>query len=241
MPVEHLSYSSITTYLNCARQWRYKYVLRQSQPTSEEQALGTATHRAVQNFLKSGGSVLTGFTEAWPEAAAGVTFKSAPESVFNEGVRLLSNEKVQYGLNALSLRSEADIERRIELNVPGVPVPVIGFIDWIDADGRPCDLKTSARSWTQSRADSELQPTFYLAALNQAGERVNHFRYVTLIKTKEPKLETFNTERNGRDYFWLFKLVQEVWQAIEAGAFPPNPTSWQCAPGGCAFWQECRG
>ena len=38
------------------------------------------------------------------------------------------------------------IERKISLSVPGVPIPVIGYIDIITADGVPSDFKTASRA-----------------------------------------------------------------------------------------------
>ena len=238
---DHLSYSSIYTYLNCPRQWMYKYILKRPSPSSEEQIVGKAIHQAVQGYLAEGGSVSTRYYAAFAEATRGhsIPWKTSPEAAANEGARLLSNERVQYGLNTLTLRSPADIERKIELHVPDVPVPVIGFIDWIDADGVPVDLKTSARSWSQFRVDTELQPSFYLAALAQAGEMPPAFKYVTLIKTREPKFETFTTYRTDDQIFWLYRLIREVWRAIYDYHYPPNPTNWMCSPTGCPYYAEC--
>ena len=143
------------------------------------------------------------------------------------------------------------IEKYITLTVPGVPVPIIGYIDMIESDGIPCDFKTSSKSWNQDQANSEMQPTFYLAALNQAGylpqfvapdySKVFAFRHYVFVKTKKPRVQIWESTRTVADLFWLFGLIRDVWSGIEAGVFPPNPTGWKCSPKYCEYWGICRG
>jgi len=138
---------------------------------------------------------------------------------------------------------EPAIERKIELRVPGVSVPVIGYIDIICADGVPGDFKTSAKAWYADKAHDELQPTFYLAALAQAGMPVpdGKFRYYVFTKTKQPKAQIIETKRTPSQLLWLFEVIAETWQAIQANAFPPNPCTWKCSPQFCEFFSLCRG
>jgi len=135
------------------------------------------------------------------------------------------------------------IERKVSLSVPGVPIPVIGYIDIITADGVPSDFKTASRAWYKSKADEELQPTFYLAALAQMGEPVpdGKFRYYIFTKAKSPKAQILETSRTAGEMLWLFELIRQTWQAIEAGVFPSNPTTWKCNPKYCDYWNMCRG
>jgi len=44
------------------------------------------------------------------------------------------------------------IEEFVSLIVPGVPVPIIGFIDVITTDDIPTDFKTSGKSWSEKQA-----------------------------------------------------------------------------------------
>ena len=168
--------------------------------------------------------------------------KDTPETLENEGVRMFSNTSVKDVIDSLSCAPEM-IERRVELQVPDVPVPIIGYIDMIDKDGTPHDFKTSSRSWTGDKAQGEIQPLFYLAALLQAGD-VRHqfrFRHVVFVKTKTPQAQVIESQHNVGSVFWLIGLIREVWRAIEVGHFPGNPTSWKCSPDYCEYWGMCRG
>jgi hypothetical protein len=122
-------------------------------------------------------------------------------------------------------------------------VPVIGYIDLVGADGVPHDFKTSAFSWNSEKAAAETQPLFYLAALNQAGVQAHgyRFRHVVLVKTKTPQAQVIETQHRIGELFWLFEMIQAVWQGIEKGSFPPSPGAWSCTPKYCNHWELCRG
>jgi hypothetical protein len=91
----------------------------------------------------------------------------------------------------------------------------------IQASMIPVDFKTSGRSWAQQQADKELQATFYLAAMNQAGlvQLPAKFEYIVLVKNKTPKIQQFTTERSAADVFALFNLVGEVYRAMTKDVF----------------------
>jgi hypothetical protein len=61
-------------------------------------------------------------------------------------------------------------------------------------------------------------------------------RFDVLTKTKTLELPRYWTTRDRGATRRLFRLAQEVLQAIEAGVFPPRP-GWQC--GDCAFRGRC--
>lgn len=251
-PLEHLSYSSIMTYLDCPAAWRRKYIAKE--PTSSTPALvfGSAFHSAIEEYLTAPAATgpVVHWAGAWGKALerdqAVDWGTDTPEQHFNEGIRLLSHKTIIEAAEKLTVRRDDQgpmIERRIELHVPGVPIPVIGYIDLVAADGAPCDLKTSGKSWSDGQAASSLQGLFYLAALNQADQHWHdwRFRHIVFVKTKDPKVQVFESVHAPKAIFFLFKLIADVWQAIEQGVFPVNPTSWKCSAQYCDFWAQCRG
>ena len=250
--VDHLSYSSITTYLSCPRSWAFKYIEKAPTYATPELVTGTAVHNVIEAYLGQTG-VRQPLTSLWGAAWAKsiergpvVWGADSPEQHSNDGLRLIANEQVEYGINTITplmLEAGPAIEQKVELRVPGVPIPIIGYIDIQTADEVPGDIKTSARSWTQDRAQSETQSLFYLAALNQAGRTVPgwKFRHYVIVKTKTPQWQVFEHSHKPGEVFWLFGLIASVWKGIEAGAFPENPTGWKCSPQYCDFWSKCRG
>lgn len=250
--IEHLSYSSISAYLYCPRSWKFKYL--ENIPTVGSPALvfGSAMHGAIESYITSDRkkTPVDHWQAAWNKATEGQQINwgdTTRESICNDGIRILSNDQVIYGLNTvLPGKNEQGgnlVEQKVELHVPDVPIPIIGYIDVQTGDGTPGDFKTSSRSWTQDQAQKETQSLFYLAALNQAGfhEHSWRFRHYVLVKTKTPQFQVFEHTHQPGELFWLFGMIKSVWKGLKAGVFPENPTGWKCCPEYCDFWSLCRG
>jgi len=245
--IEHLSYSSISAYLACAKNWQLKYIDKLPTYGSPDLTIGSAVHNCLEAFLKQEGPECNPLEfylpAAWSSALErGEVFwgHETPESAYNEALALVSHKAIQEGVS--KFRGDIKIEEKVELHVPGVPLPIVGYID-VQIDGVPGDFKTSARSWTQDRAQNETQSLFYLAALNQAGRTVPDwkFRHYVIVKTKTPQWQVFEHVHKPGEIFWLFGMIQSVWKGIESGVFPENPGSWKCGPVYCDFWAQCRG
>lgn len=247
--LEHLSYSSISSYLLCGHAWRLRYIDKISAPVSTALVFGSAVHGAIEGYLRNGGSLQEHWAAAWStqlERGQQVDWGvETPESLAEEGARILAAKKVQDGLAeiAANFAASGSIERRVEMRVPGVEAPIIGYIDIITRDGVPGDFKTAARMWSDSRAEDDLQSLFYLAALNQAGEAVPDwtFRHYVISKTQYPTMKTFEVRHSPGEIVWLFQLVQAAWQGIKADVYPMNPSTWKCSPKYCEYWDRCRG
>ena len=250
--IDHLSYSSISAFLSCPAAWRFKYIDKAPTWSTPELVFGTAIHNTVENHIQNGGELLDLWPNHWQSASTdesrGAILWGAdtPEQHYNEGIRILGHKDIQAGIAEIKAKFGTPgcyIERKVELRVPGVPVPVIGYIDIITADGVPGDFKTSSKSWSQDRASGSLQTLFYLAALNQAGVSVPDwkFRHYVIVKTKTPQFQVLEHQHNPKQLFFLFTVILEVWKAIESGVFVRNPDGWKCNPKYCDFWKLCRG
>lgn len=257
MAPEYLSYSSISLYLSCSEAWKRKYVEGVKSPPTPTLLLGSAIHDTIEESVRwrvegGGERALTEvFTEQWQarverepdcEWAA-----DTPESVQDDGLRIVQSKDFAAMVRRLTPRRDDDglwIERKVELRVPGVPVPIVGYIDMVTADGVPNDFKTAARAWDAERAKGEMQSLFYLAALNQMGmdSPRNTFRYWVLTKGKTPKVTEFEITHTWDSIMWMFEMVRQVWRGIEREVYIPNPnTAWMCSPKYCHHWSTCRG
>jgi hypothetical protein len=261
MPLEldHLSYSSISTYLMCPRSWRFRYVDHIETPKAAALVFGSAIHDTIEAFIARGKDEPVATLERWQgnwekqTAAGNIDWGEAgkPDTLYSLGQTMLSEPSIVETLSEIRPLIERDqtwIEARVKLCVPSVPVPIVGYIDCITADGVPCDFKTAGRAWSADQAAGEMQPLFYLAALNQVGfyrkpgRPVGAFRHYVLVKNaKSPRCDVFDTQRTMGEVLWLFGLVRDVWRGIEAGVFPPNPETWKCSAKWCEFWDRCRG
>ncbi len=248
--IDHLSYSSISMFLTCGKSWQFRYVDHVQVPTSPELVFGSAAHGAVEAFLTEGGNIQDHWLKSWEEQIKKNPQISwdldTPEGFCNDGIKILTHPDVLNGLKALKPATKDDhsvIEKRVELRVPGVPVPLTGFIDLITSDGIPGDFKTSKSRWSDEKAAAEIQPLVYLAALNQENPDLTPwtFRHYVIVKTKTPQWQVIEHHHNPAQLMWLFKMIQSVWKAIVAGSFTENPTGWKCSPNYCEYWNLCRG
>ena len=257
--IQHLSYSSISMFLDCPEAWRRKYIEKQPTVSSPALAFGSAFHNTTEKYIaaKAMGiesETLLGIWNAeWAKASSDETIYwdlDTPEQHFNEGARLLSDLTFQKEIDLtkpLILDSDTEnprpaIEQKVELRVPGVPIPIIGYIDVILEDGTPADLKTSRAKWTEAKASDSLQSLFYLAALNQAGVNINwKFKHLIFVKTKTPSFQALEHSHKPSELFFLFELIKRVWEGIEKESFMLNPTTWRCSEKFCDFYADCRG
>ncbi|HAX96124.1 MAG TPA: hypothetical protein DCY35_06350 [Prolixibacteraceae bacterium] len=244
--IQHLSYSSITAYLDCPENWRRKYIAKEPTMSSPALVFGSAFHGTLEKLvIDSTAKVTDTWRGEWTKAIEGQNVfwgTDTPEEIFNDGIRMFSNAAVLEEIKKIKPGKENAIERRVELRVPSVPVPIIGYIDIILEDGTPADFKTAARSWSDDKAQDSLQSLFYLAALNQAGVSINwKFKHIIFVKTKEPKVQVIEHSHTPGELFFLFELIQRVWEGIEKEVFPINPTTWKCNIKYCDYYANCRG
>lgn len=249
--IDHLSYSSINSYLLCHRAWKFHYIDRIPAPKSTSLLFGSVFHSAIEQYIQHKGDITQTWAATWESKLAEMDGQIAwgddtPESLCNQGIKMLTHPDILSTIDILDplvLDQKSQIERYVELRVPGVPIPIVGYIDMIEEDWVPCDFKTSARSWGSNKAGDELQPLFYLAALNQAGfTHTWKFRHYVFVKTKTPKVQIWETQRSLNEVFWLFGLIEEVWASIKAGIFAPTGVgSFKCSPKYCEYWEHCRG
>ena len=247
--IAHLSYSSISLYLECAEAWRRKYIAKEPTASNPNLVLGKAFHGTIENaILLPQTNILHIWKDQFEKAAQEENVMwgdETPESVHNEGVRLLASQEITQAILSIKPRKDergAMIERKVELRVPGVPVPVIGYVDAVLEDGTPVDFKTSAKSWSENQASGSLQTLFYIAAMNQMGTPVNwKFRHYVFVKNKTPKVQILEHEHKPGELFFLFEVIANAWKGIEREVYPLNPNSWKCSAAYCDFYKDCRG
>jgi hypothetical protein len=238
--------------------------------------LGGAVDRAIEVVLRERwaalgdgrpGAIPPGrleacYGEAWrtrTEAEGPIDWRDGSAlATFADGVNVVTSPAVLETLSALRLSSgrgaggDGDgpaLQHRIELRVPGVPVPVIGFIDAVagSEDGRTTtivDFKVTRRRWPAGKVRGELQPRIYVAALRQRGLPLAslRFRYVIFVRSPLPEsvvVQTIDVDLAEADIYVTLDLLRDAWRQIEAGVFPANPSSWRCGAG-CPEWDAGR-
>lgn len=220
--LDHLSYSSVMAWHQCPRSWWLHYVRGYSTPPNGAYAFGTAMHRAIQNSLVDGGisQKSADLFHKDLEVASLEAMYPMPSKEFADltalGRALLLEPNVQLLLNSVRISSQEQVERRLEFMVPGVPIPIVGYIDLLDDFGYPYDIKTSKWDWDEGKADAEVQPDFYLTALdaNNIPGHGGKFSHIIVIKNiHSPNAYFMDTVRTN----WkekTYDLVQSMWNGV---------------------------
>lgn len=255
--IEYLSYSSINSYLTCGESWRRRYINKEPTKTTAALLFGSAYHSTIEERIKARveRQPIPNIEQSWrrhwkvnlEKSGNGVDWEGEePTTHENDGALVVTSKDVIGMIDAIKPMIDEQgiyMERKITLNVPGVPVPIIGYIDIMTADGVPGDFKTASRMWEKGKAKEEIQPLFYLAALQQAGHVVPKlaFRHYVVTKANKPKVQIFEEHHTWDEIFWLFNLIKSAWDGIEREVYPMNPGAWSCNEKYCSFWSTCKG
>lgn len=129
----HLSASSLSLHMRCPRQWQQSYVFGQKGESNDAQTIGKGVHLALSRRLM-------GAPEGnwWKEVTldSGYTPEDATSQTVAETMLYFYWEQVGKHLSVVST------ERELLIDVPGVDLPILGYVD-IETPQRLIDLKTT--------------------------------------------------------------------------------------------------
>jgi hypothetical protein len=137
LPLEHLSASSMTLFLRCPRQFQEVYIRgRRDMASNSSLVIGSAVHLGLSRILKN---LPLGnyFDEAVAEAGE-IVWKDTEAKSRKIAETMLVNyhHAVARNLNVI------DTEKELLLDIPGVEIPVLGYVD-ILTDRGVIDVKTT--------------------------------------------------------------------------------------------------
>jgi hypothetical protein len=252
-PPESLSASAIQLYLTCSLKYRFQYVDRLPRLTlSENQAFGTAIHAALNWLHKARkrdrnpplAEVLQVFDADWyaQTQAEGtrVTFTDEGDvaALSYKGRELLSQ---YYHLPAGQVRdSEVWFTLPLVNPVTGevLEVPIRGAMDLIEMDDTIVEFKAPKRAPALSDLPDDIQVTIYAYAYEKLfGRLPKQIKKVSLVRTKQPRIEPQITGRVHKDFERLFHLGREFLKGVRAGVFLPSRGCWLCSD--CEYRQDC--
>ena len=252
---EHLSASSISTYIDCSLQYYFSRVKRLPMEfVSDALSFGTVIHLVLAEFYRS---KMTGdrlslkdihesYRQHWKQEAkdrSEIKYAEGKDfqSYIIEGVDLLSawfNKLPDDSFEVIG------IEEPFIFEIPELPVPIIGAMDLVEQDDAGTiiitDHKTGSKSYSADEIDQNMQMTLYQLAARTNGfvaDREILLKLDCLIKTKTPKFESYWTTRSKIEEKRLIRKIKRVWQGIDKEVFIPNDTSWKCK--GCSHKKAC--
>lgn len=245
----YLSVSQVTTYLGCPRKYRFRYVeKREPETRSADLGFGSAVHSAIEWWFTeriagrnpTEDAVLRIFRADWTSQLADPLLDcegEKPEDFQVLGESLVRLFLERFGNEPPPAQAEARFE--VPLRDPGtgetLPVPLVGYIDFAQ-EGLVGELKTAAKKTVAS--NWSLQLAAYSYAVRETTGRRPRLKVVVLVKTKTPAITVEELTLTDREEAWFVEVSVETFDAIQRGAFFPNP-GWMC--GRCEYRRACRG
>lgn len=242
-PTDVLSPSSVNQWAHdCQAKWMFKRLLGLPDKKSSALALGSAVHEAIAANFRA--KLET--KEDLPAEGVTAIYRGALD-------RELADVELEKGESAEDLRTCGEVMTRVymaecapriqpaavERAVSGLigGVPVQGFIDVLDVDGRIVDLKTASKKPTGINAGYRLQVATY-AMLEPAA--TGRARLDTLTKTKTVALHEQQLEITAGDRKQAERLYSIAREQMQTGLFLPNRASHLCSRKYCAYWERCE-
>jgi len=231
--IDHLSASSIKSYLGCAKSWEANYLRGLKSPWSGALVRGRVVDElSTRNWrqrAQTGRDMGTEETRAYIgerfRVAVGETDLPIDWGRLSQDETLASTLELadlHMTYHAQLVDPEAT-QLRFEVPIPGARRTVVGFLDALGRDGTVYDVKTGGRKLAQRDADQDLQATAYAYGLGRPIE----FVWLRCVAAKEPFTEIVTSTRGEPAIDWFGELAASVSTLIDAGSYPANP-GWRC-------------
>lgn len=236
----YVSYSQINTYLNCPRQYKFKYVFKIPTPAKSYFSFGKVIHETLKKFHKkfkdtsiaSKEDILNLYKESWNS-----------EGYENQTQEL---EHYQYGekmlINYLEIEKEEnnsnikELEKKFYVKVDDLVIH--GYIDRIDElpEGglEIIDYKTSRSPKSENALKKDLQLPIYAIATQQIYNKYPEKLSIYWLRHGKKTSISFNEDELEAVKQNIKKIVDD----IKTGKFEPNK-SWNCNY--CDYKTLCEG
>lgn len=193
--VRHLSQSSIGMLFRCARQFERRYLHHEKERPGESLVIGSIFHESLDyNYAQKIQShadlplseIVTFLNDAaYPkviEEEGGVDnirWDTKPDVARADAERITA----AYAQAVMPRVQPIGREFKFDIDVPGVPVPIIGYID-VWEEGRNLDTKTGKQAATKVKPSWQLQGRLYSWATHRPTE------YHSISRAKQPRIVT---------------------------------------------------
>lgn len=233
--MRHLSYSTMTMYLECPLRYRFVKIDGLKPKKTCEMALGTSLHIALRFFYEGRKSPpeLSELLSVYKKNWEGALFENTgQEKKYLEcGMRILSDF---HDIHAKNFKAPYAVEKKFEFIIEGVPV--IGFIDRIDVlehnNIEIIDYKSHEEDFTQDMALNDTQLTLYQIAVKESFGL--DAKKLTLYHLRSQKGFSCGP-RSSEEILLLKEKIRTVGNEIQKRNFEPRINS-RCP---CEFSVKC--
>lgn len=232
IPIRHLSASSIADYLDCPLKWFGRRIGKWPEQKPPFFQAAAAMGRAVHHALSAhhhGRDADTALVRCWEaetsDCAAGLIS-------LTEALPL-----VRAYTSVIVPKNGDKPDHKFSYKVPGIPVPIIGYIDVLSGvTVREFKTTRSHKNWTQAEIDTSIQGSIYWAAvLNSGIAKRPKLVYSILRVGGDPIMTEVQTERSDSDVRRTEMLIRGVYERMRDGDLEAR-----CKSGYCGFPERCR-
>jgi DNA helicase-2/ATP-dependent DNA helicase PcrA len=215
-----LSYSSISTYIECPLKYKLKYIDGLKEKPKPYFSFGSSLHSTLEFMYTfhppppTLEDVLKHYEDNW--ISKGYANDEEEEGYLIYGKKILTD---YYNKHVEDIKPPVAVEHRFNLEVQGIPV--IGFIDRVDRlegdKAEIVDYKSGKKLFTKSQVEENEQLTFYQWAVEESiGLRVKKLTLYHL-----PSQTPVSSDARSQDRIDALKgKVLMVAHHIEEGDFP---------------------
>lgn len=250
----HWSYSAISQFLSCPLRFYFQRVIRLPQKSvGSSLVLGSSVHAALAEYHRTiqqdeptdTAKLYQIIADTWArrESETPISFRDgeSQDELMAQGISLVDlylKEPPPEKIIAIEQEIIAPLH-----NSQGeyLETPLVAVLDLItegDEELTVREFKTSGRAYSEMEAETSLQPTCYVNAVQESLGIAPTVEYTVLVKTKTPKVQRLTTVRNEDDLARLGDIVENIERAIQAQAFYPVETPLNCST--CPYRQPCR-
>ena len=231
LPVSRLSPSGASTFRQCPRRWRMRYVERLPDPPTEAALRGTFAHRVLEELM--GGSPSERTIEQarvlarqlWPEVEADEHYGALGfDGDAARAFRWRAWRAVE-GYFRIEDPVGVDVverEQLVECELAGVPfVGVVDRVERLDGELVVTDYKSGRAPSERFEADRLAQVLLYAAALAEMGVPVRRVRLLYLGQRAVEAAATADDVAPAVDA--LGGTWRSIGEAVGSGDFPARP------------------
>ena len=232
LPIEHLSATSLSKAVSCPEAWRRRYLLHEREGFGVDRFVGTVDHKTIEAFMAD--KMETGETWTPDQLAAAYSY------VWEDELLRLDGEEPSWGLQSPAALQEQGqlmvhtyveqasssvapiaVEQRFEERLPGVPVPVIGYID-IETSDRIVERKTSKQKVSSPKPGWRFQAALYQLAVRKPVEWQITVRNVTPVVLTGMTMSPGNADVAVMQVQQIYSTLEHYWHTY--GPRSPWPT-----------------
>lgn len=252
MDVRSLSPSAVRLLQLCGEAFRRRYVEGERTSFGLPAAIGNATHRAAEHSLTSKRDLdeLPSKEEVQDVTADAFTEQLSNPEFEDKDIKstadLSAGKDMAISLSELHLGELAPIvqpeiiEQRMEIEIPGYPLKLVGYADVVEVDGTVRDLKTRGRKPKETDADDDIGLAWYAMQVEVLhGAPPPALALDVLVKKKKPEAITVHTKPE-EGHAPLLRRIERATKVVQAGAYmPAEPGHWKCSEKFCDYWHDC--